>query len=198
MSITLLTGLPGSGKSRLLIELVKTAAQEGRAAETFVCSDYPWPSNHDAFWDHHMLVCGEPGYTWGIDHFVSRQEASRILADVPAGTLAAFEEGYAFSNDAVTDWRAAADRGVEVIVAAPSGNQVLQLGDGAYDEIKLSITCQRCDDRPAEEVIVRSDGDGTLSVCSGCFDALAAEARETIVRLLREEHPFPGEDALYQ
>jgi SAM-dependent methyltransferase len=198
MSITLLTGLPGSGKSRLLIELVKTAAKEGRSAETFVCSDYPWPSNHGAFWDHHMLVCGEPGYTCGIDHFVSRQEASRILADVPAGTLAAFEEGYAFSNDAVSDWRAAADRGVEVIVAAPSGNQQLQLGEGAYDEVKLSITCQRCNDRPAEEVIVRSDGDGTLSVCGGCFGELAAEARETIVRLLREEHPFPGEDALYQ
>jgi SAM-dependent methyltransferase len=198
MAITLLTGLPGSGKSRRLIELIKTAANEGRSAETFVCSDYPWPSNHGAFWDHRTLVCGEPGYTAGIDHFVSREEASAILARIPAGSLVAVEEGYAFTQDAVSDWRAAASRGVDVVVAAPSGKQLNLLAADDVNEIKLMITCQRCEERPAEEVMVRSDGDGTLSVCRNCFEELADEARATIVRLLREEHPFPNEDALYQ
>jgi SAM-dependent methyltransferase len=198
MTITLLTGLPGSGKSQRLIEMVKAAALEGRSAETFVCSDYPWPSNHGAFWDHRTLVCGQPGLTCGIDHFVSREQAAEILATVPAGALAAVEEGYTFSRDAVGDWRAAASRGVEVVVAAPSGNQVCLLADDEYQEIKLSITCERCGIRTAEEVIIKSEGDGTLSVCRPCFDELAIQARGTIVQLLREEHPFPGEDALYQ
>lgn len=198
MAITLLRGMPGSGKSRLLIELVKTSAVEGRQVQTFVCSDYPWPSDHGAFWDHRRLVCGEAGLTCEIDHFVSREEAAAILASTPPGSLAAIEEGYAFTKAAVEDWRAASNRGVEVVVAAPSGNQISLLDEHEYEEINLKVPCQRCGSREAEEAIIKSDGEGTLAVCVGCFDLLAGEARASIMRALREEHPFPGEDALYQ
>jgi 5-methylcytosine-specific restriction endonuclease McrA len=177
MSITLLTGLPGSGKSRLLIELVNSANAEGRPVQAFVCSDFPWPSHHDAFWNHRRIVCGKPGLTCQIDHFVSREEAAGILADAPAGSLAAIEEGYAFTRAAVDDWRSASDRGVEVVVAAPSDHQVCRLDHGEYSEINLDITCQRCESRKAVEVIIESNGEGTLSVCGSCFEELTAEAR---------------------
>ena len=198
MAITLLKGLPGSGKSRLLIELVNSSAVEGRAVETFVCSDYPWPSDHGAFWDRRQLVCGEVGLTCEIDHFVSREEAAAILARTPPGSLAAIEEGYAFTKAAVTDWRAASKRGVEIVVAAPSGAQVCLLDRSEYKEITLPVACQRCGLRDAEEAIIKSDDDGTLAVCTACFEVLADEARSSIVQSLRDEHPFPGEDALYQ
>jgi SAM-dependent methyltransferase len=198
MSITLLTGLPGSGKSRLLIELVNSANAEGRPVQAFVCSDFPWPSHHEAFWNYRRIVCGQPGLTCQIDHFVSREEAAAILAGAPAGSLAAIEEGYAFTRAAVDDWRSASDRGVEVVVAAPSNHQVGRLDHGEYAEVNLDITCQRCESRKAVEIIIESNGEGTLSVCGPCFEELTAEARSTIVQCLREEHPFPGEEALYQ
>jgi SAM-dependent methyltransferase len=181
-----------------LIELVCTANAEGRPVETFVCSDFPWPSYHGAFWTHRRIVCGQPDFTCKIDHFVSREEAASILTDAPTGSLAAIEEGYAFTRAAVGDWRLASERGVEVVVAAPSGDQIWLLDPGEYTEITFAMGCQRCRSRDATEVIVRSDGKGTLSVCRACFEELATEARRTIVQCLRDEYPFPGEEGLYQ
>jgi SAM-dependent methyltransferase len=198
MPITLLTGLPGAGKSRRLIELVNAAIAEGRPVETFVCSEYPWPSYHEAFWIYRRLVCGVPGLTCPIDHFVSRQEASSILRDARPGSLAAIEEGYAFADSAVEDWRTASERGVEVVVAAPSDHQIQLFGKREYVDISLVVDCQRCGRRPAEEAVIPADGNEAISVCSRCFGELAEEAKATIAECLREEHPFPGEDALYQ
>jgi Methyltransferase domain len=198
MPITLLTGLPGAGKSRRLIELVNAANAEGRPVQTFVCNEFPWPSHHEAFWVHRRLVCGQPGLTCRIDHFVSRKEAASILRDIPPGSLAAIEEGYAFTHTAVADWRAASERGVEVVVAAPSDHQIGLLDEREYVEIALPVDCRRCGERPAEEALIDSGGNGAMSVCGPCFEELAEEARRTIVDCLRDEHPFPGEEALYQ
>jgi SAM-dependent methyltransferase len=198
MPITLLTGLPGAGKSRRLIELVNAADAEGRPVQTFVCNEFPWPSHHDAFWVHRRLVCAEPGLTCEIDHFVSRKEAASILRDAPPGSLAAIEEGYAFTYSAVADWKAASQRGVEVVIAAPSDHQIGLLDEREYVDIALTVDCQRCRKRAAKEALISSDGNSAMSVCSRCFKELAEEAKRTIVECLREEHPFPGEEALYQ
>jgi SAM-dependent methyltransferase len=197
VSITLLRGLPDSGKSRRLIELVNAARAEGRPAQTFVCSEFPWPSNHGSFWIHRKLVCGQPGLTCDLDHFVSSEEAASILSTVPAGSLVAIEEGYAFSRTVVDDWSLASKRGVEVVVAAPSGHQILLLDDQEYVVTNLTVRCQRCESCDATEVVITADG-STLSVCGACFGELATEARATIVQCLRDEHPFPGEEVLYQ
>ena len=198
MPITLLTGLPGAGKSRRLIEMVKAANADGRPVETFVCSEFPWPSYHGAFWVHRRLVCGQPDLTCEIDHFVSREGASLILRSGRTGSLAAIEEGYAFGDGAVDDWRAAAERGVEVVVAAPSTQQRALLDEREYVDIALRVECQRCRKRDAGEAVIPADGNGAISVCGECFAELAEEAKATIADCLRDEHPFPGEDALYQ
>jgi SAM-dependent methyltransferase len=198
MSVTLLTGLPGSGKSQRLIEQVNASLDEGRTVQTFVCSDFPWPSHHEAFWIHRRIVCGEPGLTCAIDHFVSRDEASAILTAVPAGSLVAIEEGYAFGNAAVEDWTSASERGVEVVVAAPSDHQLRLLKGEKYSANNFGVSCERCGIRPALEVVVTADGRGTLSLCDPCFQELAREAQAQIIQCLRDEHPFPGEEAIYQ
>ena len=150
------------------------------------------------FWVHRRLVCGEPGLTCKIDHFVSREEATSILKAIEPGTLVAVEEAYAFGSVAVGDWKGASQRGVDILIAAPSGRQLQLLGDVEYHRIDLRLPCQRCALREAEEATLTAAGNGTLSVCSDCFRDLADEARANIADLLRAEHPYPGEEFLYQ
>jgi SAM-dependent methyltransferase len=197
MPITLLTGLPGSGKSKRLIETVNAARGE-RPVVTLVSSDYPWPSDHGAFWIHRRIVCGEPGLTCEIDHFASCEEAASLLATVGRGSLVAIEEAYAFGSAAVDDWARVSERGVDVLVAAPSGDQLNGLASVDHTRIDFPLTCQRCGVREAEEATLAADGKGTLSVCDDCFRQLATEAEEQIADLLKAEHPYPGEEVLYQ
>jgi SAM-dependent methyltransferase len=198
MPITVLTGLPGSGKSKRLIETVGAAAGEGRRVETLVSSAYPWPSEHGAFWVHRRIVCGQPGLTCRIDHFVSTEEAASLLATIPAETLVAVEEAYAFGSAAVDDWQRASERGVEVLVAAPSGDQLRLLTAVDHSRIDLELPCQHCRSQRAEEATVVANGNGTSSLCADCFRMLAHRAEGEIADLLRAEHPYPGEEVLYQ
>lgn len=208
MPLTLLTGLAGSGKSRRLIETVNAARSQGREVLTFVCSEFPWPTYHGAFLVHRRLVCRQPELpdgpdgdsrrlTCNIDHFVSRGEAAAILAKAEPGALAAVDEGYAFGPAAVKDWAAAADRGVEVLVAAPSDHQVGALKGVEHMTVNLALPCRRCGRSNASNVTIDAGGD-TLTVCSPCYTELHREAWNTIVSCLRDEHPSPGEEFLYQ
>ena len=198
MTITLLRGLAGSGKSRHLIEAVTSARAEGRPACTIVSSDFPWPSQHGAFWVHRRLVSRDAGLTCKLDHFVSEEEARSILRSAEPRTLVAIEEAYAFGPEMAKDWVRASERGVDVLVAAPSGHQVYRLNGHHYEEQTFTMTCQRCREREATMITISPDGDEALSLCVRCFDELAAAGRAEIVTNLRDEHPFPGEDALYQ
>src|SRR5829696_1141379 len=123
MPITVLTGLPGTGKSSWLIEQVNQAIAAGRPVTTLVCSEYPWPSNHGAFWIHRRLVCRRPGLTTRLSHFVSPEESATVLDHTSTDALVAVEEAYSFGPQVVRDWISAANRGVELIVAVPSFQQ---------------------------------------------------------------------------
>lgn len=193
-----MTGLPGAGKSKRLIEAVNDADQSGRGTSTFVCGDYPWPTDHEAYWVHRRIVCGEPGLTCPIDHFVSSVDAVRILATLGASTLVAVEEAYAFGTEITKEWIAFADRGGDVLLAAPSDHQLRALGSYPHFVIDLALMCQRCSKAAAVEAMIVPEGNGALSVCAECFDALKWRARQRIAEVLRAEQPFPGEDALYQ
>jgi 2-polyprenyl-3-methyl-5-hydroxy-6-metoxy-1,4-benzoquinol methylase len=198
MTITLLRGLPGSGKTRYLIEEIGAARAAGRPACTIVCSEFPWPSNHGAFWVHRRVVSREPNVTCALDHFVSGAEAGQILQNLEPGTVVGIEEAYAFGSAFVEDWVRASDRGVQIVAAAPSYEQVHALEDHQHHVRTFEMRCERCNKKEATQITILADSDGTSSLCDQCFEELAASARAEIVTCLKDEHPFPGEEALYQ
>jgi len=198
MPITVLTGLPGTGKSSWLIEQVNQAIAAGRPVETFVCSDYPWPSNHGAFWVHRRLVCRRPGLTSPISHFVSASESAAVLNRTSTDTLVAVEEAYSFGPHIVPQWIAAAERGIELILAVPSYQQMQLLRQNEYTERVFKMKCQKCSVADATTIAIPADGESTMSICEPCFLEMKQAACQEIVVLLRDEEPFPGEDGLYQ
>src|SRR5437660_9620578 len=117
MSITILRGLPGSGKTLRLIETVKTALAQGNPVLTFACSDSPLLRKHGMIGHQKLLASRKPGVTCRLDHFVTPEECAAILQRTAPGTLVAFEEAQAFGAAIVPHWIEASSRGLDVLIA---------------------------------------------------------------------------------
>jgi SAM-dependent methyltransferase len=198
MSITIFKGLPGSGKSSRLIELVNNAIEQGQPVQTFVCSDFPWLIGYHSYSAQRRLGCRRPGLSCSLDHFVSTDEFTQILELTPTGTLIAVDEAQSFGADLVSHWVKASNRGLDLVLVSPSSEQVKLLQGHEYNEVLFTITCQRCERADAVTVVIPPEAEATLSLCNECFNAMAEEAQKQIVEYLREELPHRGKEALYQ
>ena len=197
MSITILTGLPGSGKSETLITSVRSALQEGRVAETFMCGDSSVLRARPRLAVRGIMGC-RSGLTTRLNHFVSVEQAIKLLADSHPDSLLAFDEAHYFGQEVVASWCAAADRGVEILVSSPSVPQLEALSKRGHEARRLRLTCQICGERDASEFFCHLDDDRTESVCADCFQRVKTETRAEIVRRLRCNPPKPGEECIYQ
>ena len=198
MPITLLTGLAGSGKSTRLLETVNAALGQGRPALTFACSDAPWLKGREDIQFYKVLTCRRPGLVAPLHHFVSADESAEILRRTPAGTLVAFEEAQYFGPSLVPHWLEADRRGVEVLIASPSGGQLRRLNGHACDRVHLVIKCQRCGAADAVGYFRLPDREATVSVCESCREEMLREGHRDIVGRLRALPPSPGEDVVEQ
>src|ERR1017187_4003238 len=92
MSLHLFTGLPGSGKSSRLIELVNSAITRSQLVSTFASNESPVLTERKGLRVDRILRCRRPGLICPLHHFVSTPEAAAILSRISAGTLAARSE----------------------------------------------------------------------------------------------------------
>src|SRR5688500_16569196 len=90
VEITGFVGLPGSGKSARLIELVNARLEQGRPALTFACNESPWLTARESVRVNRLLGCRVPGLLAPLHHLVSTEEGAAILDQTPPGTLVAF------------------------------------------------------------------------------------------------------------
>lgn len=197
MSITILTGLPGSGKSETLITRVRTALQEGRMARTFMCGDSPVLRSRPNLAVRRVMSC-RAGLRTSLDHFVSTENCMDLLADAPPGALMAFDEAQYFGHQVVESWCAAAARGVEILIATPSVAQLRELNRRGHEATQLQLTCQECHERAASNFYCHLHDDRTVSVCDACSKRLQAHAKADVVDLLRRNGPQPGKECIYQ
>ena len=84
MSITVLTGPAGSGKSHLLVEAVKKALAEERNVSTFMAKDAMVRSHDPNTWCHGVIASREAGFHTPLDHLVT---APRSLRELKSGRL---------------------------------------------------------------------------------------------------------------
>ena len=198
MPITLLTGLAGSGKSTRLLETVNAALGQGRPVLTFACSDAPWLRGREDIQVYQVLTCRRPGLVAPLHHFVTPEQSAEILRKTAPGTLVAFEEAQYFGPSLVPHWLEADRRGVELLIASPSGGQLRRLDGHACDRVHLVIRCQRCGAADAVSYFRLADREATVSVCESCRDEMVREGHRQILDRLRAMHPSPGEQVIEQ
>ena len=198
MPITILTGMPGAGKSKRLITTVNHARELGRVTITFCCSDSPVLRSRKGFAKHHLLSSRDPAVITRLDHFVSAKECILLLRDAPAGTLAAFDEAQHFGDTVIQPWLLAAHRGVDLLIASPSNAQLEGLRTRGHRVTQLTMRCQRCREVDAATFLCYLDQDRTESVCNSCLKLLQEEARDEILTRLRAQAPHRGQERIYQ
>ena len=197
MTITILTGLPGAGKSETLITQVNAARHEGRIALTFMCSESPTLRARPNLTEQREMRC-RSGLKTRLSHFVSADRVVELLAGAPAGALLAFDEALHFGDRLVPHWCEAARRGAEILIASPSMSQVEALERLGHAATRLRLICQRCKQREASRFFLYLEDNRTESVCDDCHARLQGNAESEIVRLLKNSHPYPGKERLIQ
>jgi SAM-dependent methyltransferase len=197
MSLTIVTGLPGAGKSKHLIERVNAATAVGREVATFTCSASSWGQYTRSVG---MLDCRVPGLACPLTHCVSTNEAAATIARLAAGALAAFEEAGLFGPYLARSWSFASDRGVEVIAVSPSHSQLELLAGYEHSVTHLEIACERCFGRKADTfILVESEaGHETVSLCMDCDREMRTRGRRELVSRLRSQDPRPTEEVIEQ
>lgn len=198
MSIHVFRGLPGSGKSSRLIELVNSAIVANQPVLTFACSESPILAKREGLRVHHRLACRRLGLTCPLHHFVSTDDAATILSTESPGTLAAFEEAQFFNSKIVPYWIEASDRGLQVLISTPSNDQLQLLKSKPFTETVFEMKCQKCHISAASAFIIMPETNTTLAVCSKCNDEMAALARQDLLDRLQKQTPYPGEKSIYQ
>lgn len=198
MSLTLLTGLPGSGKSSYLIRRVNEARAAGKLVKTFECSESPQLQADEYVRSWNIIGSREPKLVCPLDHFVSTAEASEIVRHTPPGALLAFEEAHFFAPDIVPTWLDASERGLEVLLAMPSHPQLSLLDGQKYEVKRFAIDCERCGEREATTFLILPDATVSTVLCDACDAELVESARADIVDRLRRQAPYPGDTTIYQ
>ena len=196
-NITILSGLPGAGKSDALITRVNQARDSGRDVLVFMCSDSPLLRGRPSIAKHGVIGSRSKLKT-KVDHFVSTVECIALVGEAPQGALLAFDEAQHFGDELINAWCAAAHRGVKVLIASPSMAQIEELGRRGYKVTEMSLDCQACGERTATTVLVHRDEDRTESVCATCHDRLCASAKREVVERLEQGSPYPGKKSIYQ
>ena len=196
--LTIFQGLPGSGKSKRLIEIVNAARAAGRRVATFACSDSPWMRERESVQHRRILGCRIYGLECRLNHFVSTAEAVTILEKTKPGRLAVFEEAHYFGPEIADAWLAAARGGVEVLLCLPSDFHRAQFGAHPRTETNFILPCEGCGLADATTFNIVPGEDATQALCAACNQAKEEKVRAEIVRRLQAQAPYPGEKIIYQ
>ncbi len=182
----------------MLVESVRRAIETGQPARTFACIDSPRLRALASMREERLLGCRVPGVLCPLDHFVSSETAAELLARAAPGTLAAFEEAYEFDPMLVASWVEASHRGVDVLLAMPSAEQMRMLKAENYSSIELKMQCQVCSAAEATTFVVVPGKNATEVLCGECGEQAMRAARRTLLERLEKQAPYPGEKVLYQ
>ena len=196
-NLTILSGLPGAGKTENLITRVTQAKQAGRTTLVFMCSDSPVLRERRSI-ARHGTIGSRSKLKTEVDYFVSTDQCIALVGEAPCGALLAFDEAQHFGDGLVDAWCTAAQRGAEVLVASPSMAQIEELGRRGYPATRLSLDCQVCRQRVATTFFVHRHESRTESVCATCHDLMRAEVKCDVIERLERGDPYPGKKWIYQ
>lgn len=197
MSLLVLTGPPGAGKTARAIDALEQAAAAGRPTFAVVCADLARSTREFEHLQRGRFASRD-GRSWPIDGFLTEAELPDRIGTMPSGALLVVEDAYGYSDDVTRLLDEASRRGLEVMVVAPSGSQLRTLSELGGQVVKLSRTCDRCGVRPAARPILEPSTGDAIAYCEGCFAAARDEALASMITTLRDGGPHNGQEYLYQ
>ena len=197
MSIEILTGLPGSGKSERLIAKVQSARSDGITAITICCSESLILQSQRNI-KQNQLISSRSGLFAELDRFESTAGAIQFLGTAKSDWLIAFEEAQHFQLDIVDAWCDASNRGVSIIIAAPNRDQLALLLGRGYVCTNLTLNCQKCRNKVATTFFSYREENRTVSVCDACYCKMKDIAEKHIVSQLVMNEPHPKKKFIYQ
>ena len=197
MSMEILTGLPGSGKSDYLIRRVQSARETDLKVLTISCCESLILKNRPNL-AKYGRIASRSGVFTKLDRFETLENTIRLLKTAESGWLLAFDEAQHFGPDIVSAWLIASDRGVNILIASPSHDQLKLLSKHGYRPTVLTLTCQECGGREASTFFCHMDENRTVAVCDSCHKVMKQTAEEKAICMLRKQTPYPGETIIYQ
>lgn len=195
MSIEVLTGLPGSGKSAEIIR--RTNALRAQQANVFLLA---MPSQHVASGDtQHRHIASRNGTSALLDAIAEPDEIAALITDkAEPETTFLFDDAQVFPETIVDAWKAASEAGSTVIVACPSHAQQSLLKAHGANIRKMSKRCDLLADGEASQFFIMPGSNATISVCDRCATALQTRAATGLREQLIAMEPYPGNERIYQ
>ena len=164
MSLLLLVGPPGSGKTAFAIDQLERAAGQGQATFTIASADVARSSQGEKHLRNGRFASRDRR-SWSLDAFLYERDLRGCLAAIPVGTLVIIEDTYGYTADASRTIQEASDRGLEMVVVAPSGAQLSALSGGGTRTVKLSKPCDSCQERPGTNPLIEAESGLAASFC---------------------------------
>jgi SAM-dependent methyltransferase len=198
MSIEVLTGLPGSGKTTALVEEMNSLRNSNLPVFLFVPRARETEQNLAL--TEFGVIATRAGKSVKVDHFSRPPQIARILQNFQTAspTTLLFDEAQYFGEDFVPLWISLARAGHRIVIATPSQPQLNALRNVEHNLRRLHLSCNLMGDGEATEFFVVPDGHTTLSVCARCADVLRHLAMDSVRERLIASDPHPGEPVIYQ
>lgn len=196
MSLTLLVGPPGAGKTAHAIERLEQAAAAERPTFAIVSADLARSSRTEQRLRNGRFA-SRNHHSWPIDAYLPEADLEACLAALTPGTLVVIEDVYGYSGATAHVLRDAARRGLDIIAVAPSGAQCSALKGDATIMI-LSKPCDRCGERPGQHPVIEAESGQAATYCDRCFELARDEASRWMRQVLKDGGPHPGTEYLYQ
>ena len=197
MSLRIYTGLPASGKTKAIITEMESRKKDGSEVVLILSSEHEELTRRLNVKPNGLMGCRDPEKRFPIDYVVDTVTATQLLADFEPGTLAVFDEAQYFQPELVAEWRQAANRGIDILVAMPSRAQLIALRRVPHERIHLKVPCSCCAVE-ATQVVYKDNLVYPTHLCERCYEEHMNNEVAQLLEMVKTAKPFPGDLHTYQ
>lgn len=200
--ILIFTGLPGSGKSSKIIEMLNEQRNNKKdclfilSNENDILTKRPKVKNFE-------FGCRKPNLSTKIDYIVSTNDLDTLLNKFKNNLDIYIDEAQYFTDQLVNICKKQITLGKKFIISCPSFEQLekfktLKNNNDLNIKIKnFELNCLNCRDEIATKYYIDKYGDFTVALCNKCFGEyinISNQITETLIKIA----PRPNEKVIYQ
>jgi thymidine kinase len=156
MSLRVYTGLPASGKTSAIITEMESCENAGGKVLLILSSEHEALTRRPNVKPQGLMGCRDQNKSYQIDEVIDSHEAAKLLEAQEPGTLVVFDEAQYFQPVLVHGWKQAAERGVDILIGAPSKDQLTRLEGIPHELVDMKVACT-CGAEESTHVVYKDD-----------------------------------------